>query len=221
MNSKNNKGIKIVGGSLLTLAIVALLSITYANYTATLKISGAGTLKSAKWDISFSDQAVKTEKHSAESGYESDVVEGTASADGTTLSITNAALKRPGDNITYEFEVENKGDFDAILSAANTTLNCQTEGEDNQTEECKKHIKVSLLDSTGTSLAESDGTTSYSKSDDVKHKLLHTSSTKEKFKLKIEYKKDSDSTGATLPTKDIKISEFGATLTYVQATSAS
>ena len=222
MNSKSKKGLKILGGSLLTLAILALLSITYATYTQTLNITGAGTVKKAKWEIKFkgdkqgSDVTVK--KHSSEGSYEEDVEQGSVSVDNTTLSISNASLKRPGDYITYEFEVDNTGDFDAILNAANIVLECKQEGinQTEKTNECKNHIKVSLLDNTGSELADSDDTTNYNKSDDQEHKLTHKTGNTEKFTLKIEYKTDNSNNGTGLLTEDVQITNFGATLTYIQ-----
>lgn len=221
MNSKNNKGIKIVGGTLLTLAIVALLSITYANYTATLQITGAGTASGAKWEIKFEDQPVTTEKHSTEVGYEKDVQVGEASADGTTLRISNATLKRPGDNIIYTFKVQNNGDFDAILDTVTPTIKCEENGAENQSDQtstCKSHIVVSLLDSQNSTLATTDGSSANYENKEDKHKLLHENSTEETFKLKIEYKNDTTQNAAGLLNSDIKITEFGATLTYKQYT---
>ncbi len=220
---KNRKNFKILGGVVLTLVLVAILSITYATYTKTLEITGAGTLKGAKWEIKFKGDGgssdVTVTKESEETGYESDVKEGTVSVNGTTLNIINAELKRPGDSITYEFEVDNTGDFDAILNNATVTLQCSNIENDNEnTEECKKHIKVSLLDKIGQTLAESDGDTSYNNDASAEHKLMHTAGNTEKFKLKIEYKPDNLATGANLPKDDIVITEFGATLNYKQYT---
>ncbi len=208
---KNKKLFGIVGGTTLSLVLVAILGISYATYSETLEITGSGTVHPAKWDIGFSDQQVQITKESATSGYETDITEGTANADGTSLSISNAALKRPGDSITYTFEVENKGDFDAILQTANITLTCN-----DKQEECSKLIKVSLLDNTDSVLAESDASTKYNNGD-TSHKLIHSSSTKETFKLKIEYKKDTSTEATGLATEDITIDEFGATLTYEQS----
>lgn len=220
---KNRKNFKILGGVVLTLVLVAILSITYATYTQTLEITGAGTLKSAKWEIKFkgdgSGSDVTVTKESAEDGYKQDVQSGSVSVNGTTLSIENAELKRPGDSITYEFEVDNTGDFDAILDNAAVTLQCSNLENDNaNTEECKKHIKVSLLDKSGTALAESDGNTSYNNETSVDHKLMHTAGNTEKFKLKIEYTTDNVADGTNLPKDDIVITEFGATLNYKQYT---
>ncbi len=213
MNSKNNKGIKIVGGSLLTLAIVALLSITYANYTATLKITGAGTVKAAKWNIEF-DPTVETTSTEGK-----EVSAGDVSVDGAALSISNAELKRPGDKITYDFQVKNKGDFDAILSNANINLTCKTANEetDKTSDFCKKYLTIELYstEDSDTKLAYIDN--AYTKSDATSHVITEKGDT-EKFKLVITYKnaEGTDTSGQTLATEDIKITEFGATLNYAQ-----
>lgn len=219
---KNRKNFKILGGVVLTLVLVAILSITYATYTQTLNITAAGTLKKAKWEIKFKGDEigsdVKVTTHSNETGYQSDVKKGEVSVDGTTLSIENAELKRPGDYIEYEFEVDNLGDFDAILNAATVTLQCSSVGTDyTKTQECKQHIKVSLLDKNGSDLANSDSTSTYSNRYN-EHKLMHQTGNTETFKLKIEYKDDTGIDGANLPKDDIIINNFGATLTYNQYT---
>ena len=100
---KNNKSI-LIGG---LLAIVVIMAIGYAAFASSLKISGTSNI-STSWNISITDITTSNKVGSAS-------VSGTPSYDGLTASF-NTNLVLPGDSITYDIKVENKGNLNAKLS---------------------------------------------------------------------------------------------------------
>ena len=192
-----------------SLCIVLMLMIVgYASFNRLLNIDGTTNITGV-WDIRITN--IESRIHGLAINKEEPSY--------TDLTANfKAELNAPGDYIEYEFEVDNLGDFDAILNAATVTLQCSSVGTDyTKTQECKQHIKVLLLDKNGSDLANSDSTLTYSNRDN-EHKLMHQTGNTETFKLKIEYKDDTGTDGANLPKDDIIINNFGATLTYNQYT---
>ena len=100
---KNNKSI-LIGG---LLAVVVLMAVGYAAFSSNLKISGTSNI-STSWNISITDITTSNKVGSAS-------VSGTPSYDGLTASF-NTNLVLPGDSITYNIKVENKGNLNAKLN---------------------------------------------------------------------------------------------------------
>ena len=97
------KNILIVG----LLILLALMGIGYTAFSSSLKISGTSSV-STSWNISITDISISNKIGSAS-------VNGTPTYDGLTASFsTNLVL--PGDSITYDIKVENKGNLNAKLN---------------------------------------------------------------------------------------------------------
>ena len=102
-NYKNNKSI-LIGG---LLAVVVLMAVGYAAFASSLKISGTSNI-STSWNISITDITTSNKVGSVS-------VSGTPEHSGLTASF-NTNLVLPGDSITYNIKVENKGNLNAKLN---------------------------------------------------------------------------------------------------------
>ena len=98
-----------------TLSLVALivavlgLTVAFAALSQTLTINGTASINSAEWDIHFENLS------------EAQIVGGASEIsepvlNGTTISNINVSLTKPGDSMTYEFDVINDGNIDAVIS---------------------------------------------------------------------------------------------------------
>ena len=101
--------IKIISLCALLVAVLGL-TVAFAALSQTLTINGSAAVDTATWDIHFE----KT------SGKETEV-EGAATFTEPTLSGTkienfSATLTKPGDSVTYYFDIVNKGTVDAVVS---------------------------------------------------------------------------------------------------------
>mgnify|MGYP004559094383 CR=1 FL=1 len=100
---KNNKSI-LIGG---LLAVVVIMAVGYAAFASSLKISGTSNI-STSWNISITDITTSNKVGSAS-------VSGTPEHSGLTASF-NTNLVLPGDSITYNIKVENKGNLNVKLN---------------------------------------------------------------------------------------------------------
>ena len=102
-NYKNNKSI-LIGG---LLAVIVIMAVGYAAFASSLKISGTSNI-STTWDVEITDITTSNKVGSAS-------VSGTPEHSGLTASF-NTNLVLPGDSITYNIKVENKGNLNAKLN---------------------------------------------------------------------------------------------------------
>ena len=105
---KNNKSI-LIGG---LLAVVVLMAVGYAAFASSLKISGTSNI-STTWDVEITDITTSNKVGSAS------VKEQPTFEKLTATFSTN--LVSPGDSITYNIKVENKGSLDAKLNKITLT----------------------------------------------------------------------------------------------------
>lgn len=106
-------GAKIIVAIALVVAIVGL-TIGYAAYSTTLKITGTANVDPAKWDVHFANKT----GDSLTATIEGKAVETTApTLTATNISGFDVTLKAPGDTVTYNFLVKNTGTIDAILTS--------------------------------------------------------------------------------------------------------
>ena len=94
----------IIGG---LMAVVLVMAVGYAAFASSLKISGTSNI-STSWNISITDITTSNKVGSAS-------VSGTPEHSGLTASF-NTNLVLPGDSITYNIKVENKGNLNAKLN---------------------------------------------------------------------------------------------------------
>ena len=107
-NYKNNKSI-LIGG---LLAVIVVMAVGYAAFASSLKISGTSNI-STTWDVEITDITTSNKVGSAS------VKEQPTFEKLTATFSTN--LVSPGDSITYNIKVENKGSLDAKLNKITLT----------------------------------------------------------------------------------------------------
>ena len=109
---EKTRKIKIISLCALLVAVLGL-TVAFAALSQTLTINGSAAVDAASWDIHFE----KT------SGKETEV-KGTATfteptLSGTTIENFSATLTKPGDSVTYYFDIVNKGTIDAQIENYN------------------------------------------------------------------------------------------------------
>ena len=109
----------------LTIAIIIVLiisviglGIAFAAFSQTLTINGTGTVESSKWQVVFEGaDGSNTLGAPTLTGTAQVVTAPTIKNSDTEISTYSVSLKTPGDSITYNFKIHNKGDFAANLSS--------------------------------------------------------------------------------------------------------
>ena len=191
MENRDNGG-KIIAVIALVLAVVGL-SIGFAALQTKLEINGTAEVTGGKtWDIKFVDSSLKVDKvGSAQS------TDPTVSA--TTIKDYKVTLAKPGDKVSYYFQVTNAGSFDAKLDSITIgTPTCSTAAF------CS-NLKYTFAYTTasggaaGTAPAAGD--------------TLAVNETKW-LVLSVEYLASSDA--STLPKDTVTVDGLTATINYVQ-----
>lgn len=90
------------------LLAVLCLSIAYAAFATTLTINGNANISSDEWNVEITDIHVKTKTGNADGG--------TPTHTKTTATF-DAKLITPGDSVTYEVTITNKGSITANFSS--------------------------------------------------------------------------------------------------------
>ena len=119
-NNKNRRRIKMEKErKVRVLSIAALLvavlglTVAFAALSQTLTINGSAAVNTATWDIHFE----KTSGTETEVKGAATFTEPTLS--GTTIENFSVTLTKPGDSVTYYFDIVNKGTVDAVVSSYN------------------------------------------------------------------------------------------------------
>lgn len=192
------KSFGVMGIIVLCVTISAIFGIVYAAFTQNLTINGKATVKKSSWSIKFSNLGTVQKTGSA-----AQVTAPTINTNDTKISEYSVSLTKPGDSITYTFDVVNDGDYDAKLSTITIptpTCTKTTNGTDADATNVCSNLTYSLTYDDGTALAVND--------------TLNAGATKS-MKLTLTY--NSNASAAQLPTADVSISNLGITLTYTQA----
>ena len=109
----------------LTIAVIAVLlisligiGIAFAAFSQTLTINGSAEVEASKWQVVFEGvTSASTIDTPTTSGTASEITRPTIKNNDTEISTYSVSLKTPGDSITYNFKIHNKGDFAANLSS--------------------------------------------------------------------------------------------------------
>jgi len=203
------------------LAIVALviavvgLTVAFAAMSQVLVINGTATIEHVDWDIHFENlvnpvpAADITGTAEIATGGMPTIQAGPAeygSKPNTAIGDYSVILKKPGDSVTFTFDVVNNGDIDADLGTftlptptCNATETATAEA-DNAI--CQANIVYTLKYSDGTTV----------KTGDALDKKSGNTATRRTMKLTIGYKEDAEE----LPTNDVPINGMGFTLPYNQ-----
>ena len=95
--------------SLVALIVAVLgLTVAFASLSQMLTINGTATVDAASWDVHFENLTGPDITGSASTS-------GTPSINDTTISGLNMSVTKPGDSVTYYFDIVNDGTIDAVL----------------------------------------------------------------------------------------------------------
>ena len=104
---EKERRIKILSIIALIIAILGL-TVAFAALSETLTINGTASVEAASWDIHFENLTGPDLEGTGK-------VNDTATLDGTTISNVNMSVTKPGDSVTYYFDIVNDGTIDAVL----------------------------------------------------------------------------------------------------------
>lgn len=191
---KNNRKVLYGLVALALLLSVVGISVGFASMSSTLTINGTTTVVPASWKIKFAN--LQQESISG-------AVVTTAPQITTDLHIGDYAIKlsKPGDTVSYTFDVVNDGTLDAQLDAftmATPTITGTGDAAAADATIVQENLVYELTYadgsaiSTGATLAKDGGTAS--------------------FKLTVGYK----STATTLPAATVNVTGMDVTFSYVQ-----
>lgn len=200
MDGNKNRGLKIGVIAALVISVVAI-GIGFATFTETLRIEGSATVQTSTWKVKFTNLSTPILNGTA-----TVVTPPTINTNDTTISTYDVKLSKPGDSVSYTFDVANTGTYNAKLTSINIpTPTCTgKEGADSATTDAAnvcKHLTYTLTYADGTSLAQDDALAATS---GVAH-----------MKLTLTYA--SHDVAAELPKADVTISNLGISLVYSQA----
>ena len=97
---------------LIAVLIMGILSMTiaYANFTRRLQIVNTAKVNATNWDIHFENLVLQDNSSMAIINTPASISEGK-----TIISGLDVSLVKPGDSVTYTFDIVNAGDLDAKL----------------------------------------------------------------------------------------------------------
>ena len=112
---EKERKIKFLSIAALLVAVLGL-TVAFAALSQTLTINGSAAVDTATWDIHFEKTSGKeTEAEGAATFTE-------PTLNGTMIENFSATLTKPGDSVTYYFDIVNNGTIDAVVSSYNFPL---------------------------------------------------------------------------------------------------
>lgn len=191
-----DNNMKVIGGVVGLFAIVALISVVWASFTERLEIDGTGTVKLSSWEIAFTSVSEADLTGTAKEITKPELTS-------TKIGDFAVQLTTPGDSVTYEIEVENKGTYDAEISSITIpTPACEGSGTNAETDAANvcKNLTYTLTYEDGKTVKQTD---------------TLASQEKKKMILKLAY--SSAVTATELPTNDVTISNLTIPIIYAQS----
>ena len=102
--------IKIISLCALLVAVLGL-TVAFASLSQTLTINGSAAVDAASWDIHFEKTSGKETEVKGAARFTEPTL------NGTTIENFSATLTKPGDSVTYYFDIVNNGTVDAVVSS--------------------------------------------------------------------------------------------------------
>ena len=189
-----------------TLATVALivavlgLTVAFAAMSTTLTINGTAEVNTASWDIHFENLQSAVTTGDASETQAPTIQVGADSKPDTKIGDFKVQLTKPGDSITYTFDVKNTGTIDATLG----TLTLGTPQCTSLAEPVNEGDATIVCDNLKFELTYTDGGTPVAQDD-----TLNRGETKN-LTLKVSFEGDE------LPTDDVSITGLDVTMKYDQ-----
>ena len=189
-----------------TLATVALivavlgLTVAFAAMSTTLTINGTAEVNTASWDIHFENLSSAVTTGDATETTAPTIQTGADSKPNTKIGDFKIQLTKPGDSVTYTFDVVNDGTIDAKLG----TLTMGTPQCTSNAEPTVENDATIVCDGLTYELTYTDGGAPVAQDD-----TLNKGETKN-LTLKLAFDGDA------LPTDDVAISGLDITMIYNQ-----
>lgn len=205
---------KIKSMSLVAMIVAVLgLTVAFAALSQTLTINGTAKVEKATWDIHYA-AADGASANKTKSTHSANVTVTEGDVSGTTVSGLSATLTKPGDTVTFYWDVVNNGDIDAYISSLvpatidNTQLQCTATNNQDATNVCNdlvftfKYVDGDAVKTNDTLAAKTGNNAT------VRH-----------LELTLTYPSTvtSEGAGATWPTGDVNITLPTITTTYSQS----
>ena len=183
---------------LFLLLVIIGITVAFAALSTTLNINGTAKVLASTWEVKFIGPLTPTLTGTAK-------VLSAPALDDTSIETYDVVLKKPGDSVTYTFNVTNTGTIPAKIgtltkASAPTFTGLSTDTEDKEADELLVASNVSYTltyTSGGATVAEED--------------KLAPAETKN-LTLTLAYSSDV----SKLPTNDVAISDLGISIIYVQ-----
>ena len=194
------KKVGIIAGAILVLALVAAIGVVYAAYTQSLYINGSANVKANSWKIKF------TNLSSAQLKGEATEVTAPTITNDTKIGDYSVLISKPGDSITYTFDIVNEGTFNATAeesSITGLTPTCTGTG-DNATQDAANVCKHLTYSWGIPQNAVQDGTIA-----------LNAGNTLTGFSITLSY--SADVPVEDLPKNDVAISGLDTSIVFTQA----
>ena len=209
MSSKKTSIIIII---VLIIAIVSL-GVAFAAFSTTLNITGHATVESTSWNIVF--EGITNENildAPTLTGRAAVTTAPTIKNNATEISSYAVTLQAPGDSVTYNFKVHNKGSF-----AASVTSIVINSGVNLTTNTSKRTSEANTLNAMDYKLYYTDNNELVGQS--AKDCLEPGES--ENLSLRIVFSSTSATNTNVLPSEDLLLDNLGIIVTYTQASNNS
>lgn len=190
---------KIIGAGIIVFALVVAIGVVYAAYTQSLYIDGNATVKANSWKIRFANLSeVKL------TGEAQQLTAPTINTNDTTIGDYSVLISKPGDSITYTFDIVNEGTFNATAPIPTVTAPTCTGVGENATEDAANVCKYLTYTLTIPESAIQDGSII-----NLPNKTTITGCT-----ITLTYSADVPHT--ELPTNDVAISGLNKSIVFSQ-----
>ncbi len=185
---RNQREMRIITIVALCVAVICL-SVAYAAMSQTLKVSGNAEMSGADWNVHFANVRATT---TGAATYTMPTVSS------TQLKDFGVVLSKPGDSVTFSFDIVNDGNLNAVLSTlTKNTPECNSLSSESDSQIVCNNITYTLKYEDDSSVEVGDGL---------------AKDTYSSVKLKLAY--DEDAT--EVPTSTVNISNLDVTLIYNQ-----
>ena len=204
---------------IVTLSLVGI-GIAFAAFSQTLTINGSAEVEASSWKVVFEGvTSVNTIDTPTTTGTASEVNHPTIKNNSTEISTYSVSLKTPGDSITYNFKIHNKGDFAANLSSL-------TISGVNRPASPVSGASLVTDSSIATANAKTLAKVEYKFYYTIDNTLVGQNSARDcleagetaNVSLKITFSTSSETDTEVLPSTDIVLDNLGISSTYTQTT---